>query len=203
MITTDGRGVVQPIRSKIELENCITYLKRKMSDANTDTKKFLTKRNYMLFLVGINTALRISDLLKLKASDVDNGYVNIREQKTGKNNQIFLNKELHRMLVKYIKDFEILEEDYLFTSQKGVNKPITTTQAYRVIRQIAKALKLKYPIGTHSLRKTYGYHYYKKTKNIAALMKMLNHTKESTTLIYIGMLQGEVDKERQSFQLGF
>lgn len=50
-------------------------------------------------------------------------------------------------------------------------------------------------LGTHSMRKTRGYHLYQSTKDIARVMKMLRHSSEGVTLRYIGVTQDDVDKD--------
>lgn len=202
MASKFGRNVVQPIRDKRDLDNCINYLKKEVKESKDSVTKKLNDRNYTLFITGINIGLRISDLLRLKVKDVKNGYMSVREKKTKKINQIVITSDLTRFLDQYIKRYDLDLEDYLFTSRKGINKHITETQAYRVMQRLAKGVKLNYPIGTHSMRKTFGYHYYKKTNNVVALQKMLNHSDPQTTLIYIGVIQAEVDKERKSFSIG-
>lgn len=198
----NGRGVVQPIRDKRDLENCINYLKEQTRKTKSSKTRYIKDRNYTLFIIGINTALRISDLLSLKVKNVKNGYINIREQKTNKVNQIVIHNELQKIIISYIKRYNISDSSYLFQSRKGFNKPITKTHAYRLMKELQSKLKINYPIGTHTLRKSFGYHYYKSTNNVVALQKMLNHSDPQTTLIYIGMIQTEVDKEREGFKLG-
>ncbi len=64
---------VEPIRDYDKLTDILEYLKR------------TNQRNYMMFLVGIYTALRISDILRLKVRDVKNrNNITLREKKTGK-----------------------------------------------------------------------------------------------------------------------
>ncbi|MFW6238815.1 MAG: tyrosine-type recombinase/integrase, partial [Halanaerobiales bacterium] len=77
-------------------------------------------------------------------------------------------------------------EDYLFQSRKGKNQPISRVQAYRVLKKIGKRAGLNIKIGTHTLRKTYGYHHYQKYKDIAQLQAIFNHSSPDITLDYIG-----------------
>ena len=64
-----------------------------------------------------------------------------------------------------------------------------TSVAYQIIRSMG----IKEKIGTHTLRKTFGYHAYIKTKNIALIQKLLNHSSPSVTLRYIGITQDDLD----------
>lgn len=90
--------------------------------------------------------------------------------------------------------------EYLFTSQKGNNKPITTTQAYRIIVAAGTNIGLT-EIGTHTMRKTFGYWHYQQFHDIAILQEIFNHSSPSITLRYIGINQDEIDKSYYSFSL--
>jgi len=90
------------------------------------------------------------------------------------------------------------EEEYLFQSQKGVNKPITRVQAYRILNEAATELGLA-EIGTHTIRKTFGYWHYKKHNDIALLQKHFNHSSPSITLRYIGIDQDTMDQAMVNF----
>ncbi|PNZ71604.1 site-specific integrase, partial [Macrococcoides caseolyticum] len=133
--------------------------------------------------------LRVSDMLGLKKKDIKDYTIKLREQKTRKQKQIPL-YHLKEDIDRYIQFLE--DEDYLFKSNKldseGNSKPISRVQAYRILNHSAKSISLS-DIGTHSMRKTFGYHYYKKTKDIALLMDLFNHSSQSVTLRYIGINQ--------------
>lgn len=81
--------------------------------------------------------------------------------------------------------------EYLFQSCKGKNKPLTRGGYYKVIAKVEKALN-RHDLGTHTMRKTYGYHFYKDKKDIGTLMMILNHSNEATTKRYIGITDDEV-----------
>ena len=137
---------VQPIRDKEKIEE----MKNKLLKDSY--------RNYLLFLVGINTGLRIRDLLKLKVEDVKNkSHIILKEQKTGKIKKFYINSQLREEFDRYIQGME--DQEYLFKSQKGNNKPISRVQAYRILNNASDRVGLKY-IGTHTLRKTFGYWHY-------------------------------------------
>lgn len=178
---------VQPIRDKRKID----AMKRQLLRDGY--------RNYMLFLVGINTGLRISDILKLKVKDVkDQTHLTLREQKTSKRKKIKITG-ISDELEQYIESMD--EEEYLFQSQKGVNQPITRVQAYRILNKAADAVGIGGEIGTHTLRKTYGYHFYQKTKDVALLQELFNHSAPSVTLRYIGINQDVMDKAMDDFVL--
>ena len=104
-----------------------------------------------------------------------------------------------RLLMKYIKRQELTDVDYLFWSQKGVNKPLSRVQGYNIIQEIKEGCKIRYQIGTHTLRKTFGYWFYKQYGDVVALQRILNHSTPAMTLIYIGMQKKEVDEKRKQF----
>lgn len=147
---------------------------RSQSDIETIKKYFLDKnqyRNYALFVVGINTALRISDLLSLDWKDVYNfdshtweKYVNVTEQKTGKQNTILLNQNARDALALY-KSYRKPEAgtDKIFCNNRSRSQPISRTQAYAIIRKACAASGIEGKISCHSLRKTFGYHAWKTT----------------------------------------
>ena len=91
-------------------------------------------------------------------------------------------------------------EDYIFQSRKGANKPITRVQAYRILNSSAQKIGLE-EIGTHTLRKTFGYHFYNQTKDIALLQELFNHSAPSVTLRYIGINQDKIDQAYDNFSL--
>ena len=176
---------VQPIRDK----EIIAKFKNKL------LKK--SYRDYMLFTVGINTGLRISDILPLKVSDVRGSHIIIKEKKTGKNKRFKINVPLRAELDKYTANMS--DDDYLFPSRKG-DKPISRTQAYRILNDVAEALGVP-EIGTHTLRKTFGYWHYKKFKDVVILQKIFNHSAPSVTLSYIGITADIVDDTIDNFYL--
>ena len=148
-----------------------------------------SERDVFLFNLGINCGLRVSDMLGLKKKDIKDYNIKLREQKTRKQKQIPL-YHLKEDIDRYIQFLD--DEDYLFKSNKldseGNSKSISRVHAYRILNHSAKSIGLR-EIGTHSMRKTFGYHYYKKTKDIALLMELFNHSSQSVTLRYIGVSQ--------------
>lgn len=177
---------VQPIRDRDKIEQMKQELLK------------ISYRDYFLFVMGINTGLRISDLLNLKVKDVrDKTYITIKEKKTDKTKRFRINYELMQEIEKYIQNMD--DEDYLFKSKRS-NKPIQRVQAYKIINSVAKKIGLD-EIGTHTLRKTFGYWAYKKTKDVAMLQEIFNHSAPSITLRYIGITQEEIDKALDDFYL--
>ncbi|MED1042444.1 tyrosine-type recombinase/integrase [Bacillus mycoides] len=175
---------VQPIRSKEQIADMKWALKRHCSE-----------RDYILFLLGLNTGLRVGDLLKLKVSDVRKKKVVIREGKTKKARQLNLSN-IYDEIQEYIR---MVDSEWLFPSRKG-DKAITTTQAYRQLQKAADMAGLE-SIGTHTMRKSFGYWFYKQTKDVAKLQNILNHSHPQITLTYIGITAEEIEEDLDNFVL--
>lgn len=181
---------VEPIRDIETLENICIYFKKN------------NERNYILFMMGIYTGLRISDILKLKVKDVkDKKYIilkgDLKEQKTNKQKQIEINPILKKELQEYLEDKD--PEEYLIKSRESYNKPISRYMAYKILRKVGDIFKVE-NLGTHTMRKTFGYHYYKKTGDIVTLQKIFNHSDPSVTLYYIGIEQEDINKAYRDFR---
>ncbi|MBP3950130.1 tyrosine-type recombinase/integrase [Bacillus suaedae] len=148
-------------------------------------------RDYLLFVFGINTGILVSHLLRMKVSDVfeDNhvkDYYSLQEQKATEPKLFYINDKLKRIVADYINEFTLQADDFLFKSQKN-NLPITRQQAYRIINNVAREVGLSEKIGTHTLRKTFGYHAYRKGIAVSLLQSIFNHATRAETLRYIGV----------------
>jgi integrase len=183
---------VQPIRDPKKLQAIKEYLK----DRN--------ERDYILFMVGINTGLRISDILPLRVGDVRGTHIDLKEKKTRKQSSIKIRRSLREALDDYIRGKS--DTEYLFASRSKkrstgkINEPIDSSMAYKIVRHAAERFGL-FEIGTHSLRKTFGYHFYQQEKDIALLMDTFNHSEQSITLRYIGIKQDTLDEALDRFEL--
>lgn len=180
---------VRPLRTQEEIKDMLWAI------GKTSRHK---ERNQFLFLLGINTGLRVSDLVKLKVKDVSSKYPKIREQKRKKIRVLILDAIWDEVQA-YIKGMD--KEDYLFASQKGSNKPLTTTAVYQMLEKAADLLE-RSDIGTHTMRKTFGYHYYRRTKDIVGLMEIFNHSEQAETKRYIGVHEEELAEALKGFRLG-
>jgi integrase len=166
---------VEPIRDPEVVRSMAHYFKEQ------------NERDYIMFMVGIYTGKRISDILKIRISDVKNrNTINIREKKTGKQSANEINPILKKVLKEYCKDKD--PEEYLIKSRKKTGKPMNRSTAYRILNKAAYEFGLE-NIGNHTLRKTFGYHFYKEFKDVATLMEIFNHSDPSVTLRYIGINQ--------------
>lgn len=177
---------VQPIRDPEYIRVMKRFLREK------------SERNYILFVTGINSGLRISDILPLRVKDAKRPYFSIREQKTKKQKRIVMTPSLQRELREYVKDME--DHEFLFKSREGINKPIGRSMAYKILREAAEYVSLE-NIGTHTLRKTFGYHFYQQYKDVALLQEIFNHSSPDITLKYIGINQDEMDKAIKDFRI--
>lgn len=178
---------VQPIRDEKRIEAIKKVLKSS------------SLRDYCLFTLGINSGLRISDLLKLEIEDVIDikgrikDRITIKEQKTGKTKDFPFGATTKKALKEYLDSrTDISYNQALFASRKG-GRPITRQQAYRIINEAARAVGITDQIGTHTLRKTFGYHAYKQGADITRIQYLLNHSAPSITLRYIGITRDELD----------
>lgn len=180
--------IVQPIRDREKIEEIKIVLREK------------SYRNYFLFVFGINSGLRISDILPLKVSDVkDKDHLILTEKKTGKFKRFLLNPGLRIEIKKYTSGMQ--PNEYLFPSRIGhKNKPITRVMAYLILNNAARKVGIN-EIGTHTLRKSFGYHFYQKYKDVALLQKIFNHSSPSITLRYIGIDQDMIDESLLTFNL--
>ena len=116
--STGGKKPTLPIKDEKLLKRVMDYLQFECDHAKSKIKKYQADRNRMLFLIGFNTAFRAEDLLQLKVSDVEKGYVSIKENKTKKWQHFRMNKQLHEDIMKYVNKYNLKINDYLFMGQK-------------------------------------------------------------------------------------
>ena len=185
--TGETMNYVEPIRDVQTITDIGDYLKE------------ISPKYYVMFMTGIYSGLRVSDILKLKVRDVrGKDAIKIREKKTGKEKTFPINKELYPVINDYCVNMK--DYDYLVPSARATNKAVSREYAYRVMHNAGKAFGLD-NLGTHTMRKTFGYHFYIQTKDIVLLMKILNHSDQSKTLRYIGIEQTTIDAAMKKFTL--
>jgi integrase len=165
-------------------------------------------RDHLLFVMGINSALRVSDLLKLTYRDVidEKGepldHLQLKESKTDKHNKLAIPKGVKKALKEYVGEFyQGNLDEYLFKSRKGENQPISRKRAWSIIQKAAEEAGIRDSIGAHSLRKTWAYHSYKAGNDLTIIQDMLNHSSPKETLRYIGITQDEKDRAILSLDL--
>jgi integrase len=154
-------------------------------------------RDYLLFIMGINNGIRITDLLDLKweqVADKQKGdVVQIRERKTGKQNYIVVNGAVAKALRLYREKLNPEPDCYLFRSRKGKTQPVTVTQVNRLVKSWCQLAGLSGRYGSRTLRKTFGYvqrvHH---GVGFDVLAKRYNHSSPRVTMVYLGIMDDEV-----------
>lgn len=166
-------------------------------------EKRYSKQMSDIWNIGLNLALRISDLLSIKFDDIQDGRLLIKEQKTGKMASIKLNVKSMDLIIRIKHEFP--SHVYLFQSYRSrrvINefpKPLSRRTVTYAFASVGEEVGIQ--LGTHSMRKTRGYHLYKATNDIARVMKMLRHSSEAVTLRYIGITQEQVDQDFLELEL--
>lgn len=181
-------GIVEPIREAGKI--------RAIKDMLRGGKY---PRDYLLFVLGINVALRISDLLDLKVGDVRDGdgdiveSLYITESKTKKPRKIRLNRAAKEALEYYFGKVGARDgKRFLFESLRSELK-LDRIRANDLIHKWCEAVGLKGKFGTHSLRKTWGYRARKAGVEISLIQEKLGHSNPAVTRRYIGITQEEVN----------
>lgn len=188
-------NLAEPIKKTRDLENIKSYYK--------DVRP--NPRNELLIILGLNTALRISDILALKWQDVYDfeqkdyrNHINIVEQKTGKTTQIYINNNVLEALHSYKSYLKhkkrVIQKDSFLFSHSNKNIPISRVQAFRIIKQAVDYYNISGVISCHSLRKTFGYHAWKQGASPVILVTVFNHSSYQVTKRYLGIEQDDKDK---------
>lgn len=180
-------------------------------------REYLTWKKKVVFLefinLGCNVALRISDLSKLCFEHIDerNWKIELIEKKTKKKRIIKLNKTCQKAIKNLKKYYQNLNYDtrsgYLFKSlsphqkKHRLDMPYTINGVSKEFKKIKDYLNIPYPLGSHSLRKTWGKNVYEKTLNIALIMQAFNHSSPQITLRYIGIEEEDINRLYEEFEI--
>lgn len=160
-------------------------------------------RNYALCIIGLNTALRITDILNLKWINIWDfkrnkfqNHLEIIEQKTGKKTKIALNYAAKDALLYLYRhsSLPIYSESYIFRSNRSNNQSLSRSQAFRIIKTAATGCGIYEHVSCHSLRKTFGYHAWKQGVPPVMLMDIYNHSSFQITKRYLGIIQDDRDE---------
>ena len=177
--------LVQPIRSKDIINEFGAELKK------------MNEKYFIMFRIGVTSGLRISDILNIKVKDIKSNYIQVIEQKTQKSRIFKLNSKTKSLCMDFIEANNLKDDDYIIYSNKkdseGNIKSISRQQAHHVLSLAAEKLGIE-DVGTHTLRKTFGYWHYKQYGDVAILQDIFNHSAPSITLRYIGITQDMKDK---------
>lgn len=184
--TAGSTITVEPIKSLSDIESIKRLLSQK-------------PRDLLLFTVGVNSGLRMGDVLRIKVGDVlelsPGDSLILREGKNGRSDVLYINNAIYEALKGYLGQVELRSEHYLFRSRKGSNMPLSVGSANALVKSWAKAVNLSGNYGVHTLRKTFGYiqrMYY--GVGFEVLAKRLNHASPAATMRYLGIHDKEVER---------
>ena len=180
-------NIVEPIRDSYLIKNIAEDLKKE------------NIRNYMIFMCGLYTGRRISDLLNFKVSDLKNkDFIFVRETKTKKQIILPIHRELKKELQDYLKDRPQFE--YVFKTPHKKSTPLHRSTFYKILNQAAKKYGLEH-IGCHTMRKTFGYHHYQEFHDLVILQEIFGHSDCSITKRYIGINQDVINNTMKNFKI--
>lgn len=198
-----------------EIKLMISAFNKHIEESTNENQKMIAYRNKILFLIGINLSLRISDLTMLKWNFFlkdDMSFRNFykiqpkKTRKTGKFVTLYFNDVIKKMINEYIEEYPIEDmNDFIFKSRKG-NNPISERSVWKIIVDTANECGIEKNVGTHSLRKTFGYHIWHnaedKEKALVMLMVIFNHSSIAITKKYIGIMNEEIEDVFNGLNLG-
>ena len=165
---------VSPIKYKSDIEKIKGYLENE------------NIRNYLLFTIGINTAIKSNLILNLKLSDIVDEEYKVRENIELEDRKYYINEAIQNAIDKFLEKKALGLDDYLFESQKS-NMPINRSHLYKILRNTVKGCDIDINVGNETLRKTFGYHYYYQTGDIKYLKTMFNKTSTKKLFEYLGI----------------
>ena len=206
---------VYPFVNEKEIKAMIDVFDSRIAEAPDADKRWIACRNKMLFLVGINLGVRASDLCELKYSFFMNedgtfkDFYSLQPKKTrksGKYVKLFFNATVKKAITDYITEYPMDSiDEYLFKSREG-DGHILARSLWKIITDAANEAGIERNIGTHSLRKTFGYHVWHnaedKEKALIILQTIFNHSSPMMTKKYIGLMDDEVSDVFNSLDLG-
>lgn len=206
---------VYPFNTQEEIKAMIDVFNKRIDEATNDNQKQIATRNKMMFLIGINLSLRASDLITLKwnffydANKEFKDFYVLQPKKTKKQKKfvkLFFNQAVKKAITDYIEEYPVEDMDeYLFKSRKG-NGSISEHALWDIISKAAIEAGITKNIGSHSLRKTFGFWAWHnaddKNKALVTLQMLFNHSDTQTTLRYIGLMTSEIEDMFNSIDLG-
>lgn len=192
--------LVQPIRDLDTLQKCFEIAREHDRHKRTGEVSW-----ELILLVGLNTSVRVSDFRRFRVSDLrGRDYAQIQAQKTGKEARILINptarREINRLLAGRKPDEYILQSRQR-DSVTHKPRPISRQRCWQIINYIAKKAGVEERVGCHTLRKTFGYHYYQTTGDVVSLQRILGHSFQRETLVYIGVVQENIDESMMKMNM--
>jgi len=209
---------VYAFRTKEEIASMLNVFDKHIEEAENNNQRHIACRNKLLFLIGINVGIRASDLRTLKFSfffNIKDGELQFKDfyvlQPIKQRNQkkfvkLFFNQAVKTAINNYITEYPLQSiDDYLFPSRKG-SEPITVQMLWKIIKDTAAEAGIDRNIGSHSLRKTFGFWVWHesedKNKSLVILQNIFNHGSMLTTCKYIGLMDDEISEAFNSINLG-
>lgn len=215
--TRNKSSEVYAFRTKEEISAMLSVFDRHIADATNKNQRQIAERNKLLFLIGINIGIRASDLRTLRWSfffDKTSDGISFKEfytiqpkkqRKQHKYVKLFFNNAVKAAVEDYVGKYSVDADDYLFSSRKG-GVPIVEASLWRIVKDTAIEAGIRQNIGSHSLRKTFGFWCWHeaedKNKALVVLQQIFNHSSSQVTLRYIGILDDEVEEMFNSICLG-
>lgn len=182
--------LVEAVKSTEDVKRVADLLRKHSGDIYADC-----------WVVGVNMALRISDLLEIKMQDALSGVVVLKEGKTGKRREIKLNSTALAVVERRAKDNPQHEWLFQVESNRAKDKPISRFAVARKFSEIGDIVGVK--LGTHSMRKTLGWVMHSNGASIERICKVLNHSNPAITMHYIGLTQEDVNNAYHEFEIKF
>lgn len=222
-------GVISPAKEEVTCELAPEHAAepiKSMDDIFRISKYLIAQKRYrdnMLFIVGINFGLRVSDLRMLRFSNLINDNLTFKDsfavfekktrktRKRKKNRYITINHAVVEAVTLYLEHTDgVCLSDFMFRSEsnrgKNKNEPLSANSIDRILKGVAADLDLNVKISTHTLRKTFCYHQmvmsHNDSRKLLLLQKMLNHSSPAQTLDYIGITTEEIDEAYKKLNLG-
>lgn len=207
---------VYPFNKQEEIRAMIDVFDNRIYEAANNNQRQIACRNKMLFLIGINVGLRASDLVTLKWDFFFNNngdfkeFYTLQPKKTRKQKKfvkLYFNNAVKKAVIDYVAEYPVENKDeYLFKSRKG-NGAITERALWKIIVDAAFDAGIQKNVGSHSLRKTFGFWAWHnaedKNKALVTLQMLFNHSDGLTTMKYIGLLNSEIEDMFNSVDLGY
>lgn len=210
---------VYAFKTEEEIKAMIDILNNHIEEAVTDNQRQIAFRNKLLFVIGINVGIRASDLRELKWSfffeedeegnrAFKDSYKIMPKKTAGKRKYVtlYFNNTVRTIIQQYISEYPVEDLDsYLFSSRKGT-EAICVSSLWRIIKEAAAEAGISQNIGSHSLRKSWGFWCWHKAedknKALVILQMCFNHSSTQTTARYIGITDNEISDMYNSIDLG-
>lgn len=208
-------------KTKEEINAMMSVFDKRINDAPDADKLRIARRNKLLFILGINLGLRASDLRKITFkfffSETDNGgyewneYYSLvpeKQKRQRKYIKLFFNDTVRNAILNYIEYYPISDiDDFVFVSRIGKGKcSISEPAIWDILNKTALEAGIQQNIGSHSLRKTFGYWIWHeavdKDKALVILQQCFAHSSTQITMKYIGILDDEIKDTYYSISLG-